>query len=156
MKKFVLLLALLISTSGYLLAQKEMQHNDDWMKKIRAEKVAFLTTKLELTPEEAQNFWPVYNEFEEKRFKIHMERRHMERETMDKLDDKKESELEAISDDFVNLFQREADLMKEYNKKFFAVLPAKKVVKFYDVENDFRSHLLEEFRKKRRANDANR
>lgn len=153
MKKLILFLGLIITASGYLSAQPEMKLDDDWMQKIRAEKIAFLTTKLSLTPEEAQNFWPVYNEFEEKRFAIHMERRHMEHKEMNEASNLKDAELKIISDNFVNLFQREADLMKEYNTKFFKVLPAKKVVMFYDVENDFRSHLLQEFRKKKRENE---
>jgi hypothetical protein len=41
--------------------------------------------------------------------------------------------------------------MKEYNQKFLTVLPTQKVVKFYDVENDFRSHMLKEYHKKRRT-----
>ncbi|MGQ8336470.1 hypothetical protein ACUNWD_07950 [Sunxiuqinia sp. A32] len=150
MKKIILFLALTITASNYVLAQREMKIDDEWMQKIRAEKIAFLTNKLSLTPKEAQDFWPIYNEFEEKRFEIHMKRRHMEHETMDKTEGLTDSELKAISNDFINLFQKEADIMKEYNKKFFNVLPAEKVVRFYDVENDFRSHLLQEFRKERK------
>ncbi|MGQ7870828.1 hypothetical protein [Sunxiuqinia sp. sy24] len=148
MKKLILFLGVLLLTTSYLAAQPEIKRNDDWMQKIRAEKIAFLTTKLELTPDEAQKFWPVYNEFEEKRFDIHMQRRHMERQTMDELEGLNENELKKISNDFIGLFQKEADLMKEYNDKFFKALPAKKVVKFYDMENDFRSHMLKEYRQK--------
>ena len=153
MKKFFLLTLLILSTMSFAFAQNRMKLDDDWMEKIRSEKVAFLTSKLELSPKEAQKFWPVYNEFEEKRFKIHMERRKMEHETLENTDGLSDSELKAISDDFVSLFQKEADLMKEYSHKFFDVLPAKKVVSFYDVENDFRSHMLQEFRKKKRDNN---
>ena len=152
MKKIILFLGIAILASAHLFAQPEMKFNDDWMQKIRAEKVAFLTTELQLTPGEAQKFWPVYNEFENKRFKIHMQRRHMERETMDKLEGLNDEKLKDISVEFVNLFQSEADLMKEYNQKFLIVLPAQKVVRFYDVENDFRSHMLNEFRKKQKEN----
>ena len=79
-----------------------------------------------------------------------MQRRHMERQTMDELEGLNENELKKISNDFIGLFQKEADLMKEYNDKFFKALPAKKVVKFYDMENDFRSHMLKEYRQKQR------
>lgn len=36
---------------------------------IKAQKIAFFTEKLSLTPEEAQRFWPVYNLYWEK--KVH-------------------------------------------------------------------------------------
>ena len=42
-------------------AQKNGNPNDDWKKKMMSEKVAFFTVELDLTPEEAQKFWPVYN-----------------------------------------------------------------------------------------------
>ena len=35
--------------------------------KINAQKVAYITRELDLTPQEAQQFWPVYNEFETQR-----------------------------------------------------------------------------------------
>jgi len=38
--------------------------------KIKAEKVAFLTTQLDLTVAEAQKFWPLYNEYEKKNDEI--------------------------------------------------------------------------------------
>ena len=34
----------------------------DWKEKIQAEKIAFLTAELNLTPQEAQTFWPIYNQ----------------------------------------------------------------------------------------------
>ena len=34
----------------------------DWKQKMMSEKIAFLTVELNLTPEEAQAFWPVYNQ----------------------------------------------------------------------------------------------
>ncbi|HKJ42348.1 MAG TPA: hypothetical protein VKA27_09645 [Sunxiuqinia sp.] len=149
MKKLVLFLGFTLLTVSYLFAQHDMKPDDDWIQKIKAEKVAFLTTKLQLTPEEAQSFWPVYNEFDNKRFKIHMQRREMEHKTMENTDGMTDDQLKALSNKFVNLFQQEADLMKEYNKQFFKVLPAKKVVMLYDVENDFRYHMLKEYRKKK-------
>jgi hypothetical protein len=150
MKKLILFLVTIITASGVLMAQPNKKHDDDWMKKIKAEKVAFLTHKLELTPGEAQKFWPVYNEFEEKRFGIHMQRRHMERETMDKLEGLNQEQLKKITLDFIDLYQQEADLMKSYNDRFFQVLPAKKVVMLYDLENDFRSHMLKEYKQKQK------
>ena len=37
---------------------------EDWKKKMMSEKIAFLTIELDITPEEAQVFWPVYNQVE--------------------------------------------------------------------------------------------
>ncbi len=60
MNKIILTLFLLISGISF------GQQKPDW-EKIKSLKVAFITEKLSLTSKEAQSFWPVYNEFEEKR-----------------------------------------------------------------------------------------
>ena len=40
--------------------------NQENREKIKAQKVAFITSKLELNADEAQLFWPVYNEYQKK------------------------------------------------------------------------------------------
>ena len=59
MKRLIPILVLLIGLSGY--AQRDGRMNE----RIKAQKVAFITEKLSLTAEEAQQFWPIYNAFEE-------------------------------------------------------------------------------------------
>ena len=67
MKRLIPILILLISFSGFAQRGGEIQE------KIKAQKIAFITDKLELTSEEAQQFWPIYNEFEAKVEKIKSE-----------------------------------------------------------------------------------
>ena len=38
------------------------------MERIHAIKVAYLTDKLQLTSEQSEKFWPIYNRYEEERF----------------------------------------------------------------------------------------
>jgi Spy/CpxP family protein refolding chaperone len=39
--------------------------------KIKALKVAYITEELNLTSEEAQKFWPIYNTYDDKQFDLH-------------------------------------------------------------------------------------
>ena len=64
MKKLIPLLLLFISFSSFA------QRNGIIKERIKAQKVAFITEQLSLTSEEAQGFWPIYNEFEETTDKI--------------------------------------------------------------------------------------
>ena len=48
-------------------ADARRSFGDDWKEKLMAEKVAFLTLEIGLTPEEAQVFWPVYNQVEKEK-----------------------------------------------------------------------------------------
>ena len=53
-------IAITLNTFG----QRKERHE-----RIQALKVAFITEKLELTPEEAQQFWPVFNAIEKQKEK---------------------------------------------------------------------------------------
>ena len=52
------LLALVMSVSAY--AQPGAGH-DGWRERVRSQKIAFITSEVGLTPQEAEKFWPVYN-----------------------------------------------------------------------------------------------
>ena len=66
MKNFRLFAAVaafaMIAFSSNINAQGPKQGK--WQERVMAEKIAYITTALELTPEEAQVFWPVYNQIE--------------------------------------------------------------------------------------------
>ena len=64
MKKFIALTTCLL-TAVFLFAQPQKQQDNrrqkEW-ERLQSEKIAFITAELDLTPEEAQVFWPVYNQ----------------------------------------------------------------------------------------------
>ena len=62
------LVFLLISSLSFAQDYKERRE------KVKALKVAFITEKLELTTEEAQKFWPIYNAFDEKQAELRHEK----------------------------------------------------------------------------------
>ena len=43
-------------------ASAQPKDKGNWHERVQAEKIAFITAELELSPEEAQVFWPVYNQ----------------------------------------------------------------------------------------------
>ena len=83
---------------------------DKKREKIEVQKIAFITKQLDLTPEEAQKFWPVYNQFSDARKQLH--KQHKEnRKDIDNLSD---SEIEKLIDNHIILDQKELDLKKKY------------------------------------------
>ena len=111
--------------------------------KINAQKVAYITKELDLTPQEAQQFWPVYNEFETQRKAINkdfkgqnIEERQIDFNT---LSDKDALEM---ADNHIILAQKVLDIRKKYHAEFKKVLPAKKLLKLYQAEKDFNKFLL--------------
>lgn len=106
-------------------------------------RIAFLTQKLDLTPEEAQKFWPVYNEYQKKKDEMTRKRRLETKGMKEKLDSLSEKQIEAMVDAEIAFKQKMLDLDKEYHAKFKSVLPIRKVAKLYKAEEQFTRKLLE-------------
>ena len=114
-------------------------------KRFQAEKVAFLTNEMDLTVEEAQVFWPVYNEYSKAADAAH----HDVMCALDKIRDSKaisDEEAAKAVDELVAARQKEADLMAQYTEKFKKVLPVKKVAALFAAEEGFRQHLFRKFK----------
>lgn len=150
MKRLILSGILIIFAFGLVKGQEGAKPNGEMYEKIRAQKISFFTEKLSLTPAEAQVFWPVYNEFEKKRFEIQRQKHDFERMPGDKYDKLSDSEIEKLTSNYIDSFEKEAMLLKEYNKQFIKVLPKKKVLLLYRTENEFRGHLIREYRGQKR------
>jgi hypothetical protein len=115
--------------------------------KFKAKKIAYITEAINLTPAEAEKFWPIYNEFEQKKFSIMNERRDLENSLREKIKDLPDEKYVEISKKLA-LFQKvDGELFVEYNDKFLKILPPKKVVQLYVAEMGFKSFLLNEFKK---------
>jgi hypothetical protein len=130
-----------------IMAQERRGPSPELFEKIKAEKISFFTSKLDLTPSEAQAFWPVYNEFEKKRFDVQSQIHDFERMPDEKFASLSEPEMEKLSKSYIESFEREGTLRKEYHNQFMKILPIKKVLLMYRSENEFRSHLIREYRK---------
>ena len=111
---------------------------DKKREKFEVQKIAFITKQLDLTPEEAQKFWPVYNQFSDARKQLH-EQHKENRKDIDNLSD---SEIEKLIDNHIILDQKELDLKKKYHTEFKKVLSNKKVAKLYHAEHMFNKDLL--------------
>src|SRR5690349_20149182 len=110
---------------------------------IEAMKVGFLTQKLDLTPEEAKTFWPVYNQYQGELDKLREGHRQDRKAARDEMETMSDKDLEKIVDGEIAFRQSELDIMKKYNSQFKSVLPMKKVAKLYRAEEDFKRELLQ-------------
>ena len=152
MKK-VMLLLVLIFFGWKIMAQPPRggKPNNPGMKKgeiqarkenMEAQKIAFLTSKANLTSEEAARFWPVYNKFED-------EKRNIKRLLRAELNDTKkdfatlsDAEVERNMVDMLDLRQKEIDLERRSFQEFKKVLPVKKVALIIAGEKEFYQQVL--------------
>jgi hypothetical protein len=137
----------MLFVSGIAFGQDPMDHmpppNDKIAAKIEAQKVAFITRILDLTPEEAQKFWPLYNEYNAK------ERELRPNFKKQRPKDISEEEANELIDNFFDNEQKRLNLTKNYYEKFKMILPAKKVVKLHFAERRFKEELLKRIKERR-------
>ncbi|MFN7045484.1 MAG: sensor of ECF-type sigma factor [Flavobacterium sp.] len=130
------------------------QDHKEKREKVKALKVAYISEQLELTSEEAQKFWPIYNTFDEKQMELRHEKMRaildrFQPGNVDKLTEKEASvllvQMEKIEED---LFQ----LRKKFIKDLQGVVSAKKIIKLKKAEEDFNREMLKQMREKRKGN----
>ena len=121
--------------------------------KVKALKVAYITEQLELTTDEAQKFWPIYNAFDENQSELRHEKMRaildrFKPGNVEKLSEKDASnsliQMEKIEEDLFNL-------KKKFIKDLQGVISAKKIIKLKKAEEDFNRHLLKQMREKRKG-----
>jgi hypothetical protein len=110
--------------------------------KIEALRVAFITQQLNITADESQKFWPVYNEYQDK---VKAARKEFKAVPTTFATDK---EAQDFLDAELLFKQRELSLYKEYYDKFKKILPLKKVALLRQAEEDFKKELLKQLQGK--------
>ena len=114
--------------------------------KIKAARIAFITERLELTPEEAEKFWPVYREFSSKRMELRQQFEQARKNPQPAVPQ------EQVDKDLVELNlkikQQELDLEKEYSRKMLNVIPAQKLTALKRAEDDFRRLLIQQIQQR--------
>ncbi|MCQ2140683.1 MAG: hypothetical protein MJZ09_09960 [Bacteroidales bacterium] len=115
------------------------QKKNDFQNQFLSEKIAFITSELCLTPEEAQVFWPVYNQIDKEikaKFEAVMKTYRTLAQAVES--NKSQKEIEAALDAYTKAVTAsrvdETVIMARYEK----VLPVEKVAKLYVAEEKFR------------------
>lgn len=114
--------------------------------RIHRHKIAFISTELKLDSDEAEKFWPIYNEYEAELEVIRSEKRkyHKELKNIDELSDERAYELTEL------LFEsdkKENEIRLKYLGKFAEVLGKKKAAKVFMAEEMFKRELLKTLKK---------
>ena len=128
MQKFLLMVMLVLGTATLTFAQNEEQKRDGG--RIEALKIAYLTKKLDLTPEEAQKFWPIYNEYTKEIRKTRMDaRKNQEKE--------------------IDTEEKLLNIRKKYDGEFAKAISKEKVNTFFRAEKEFGTLLQKELMERR-------
>lgn len=121
------------------------QNCDNYSKhkqRMEAEKVAFITKKLDFSVEEAQKFWPIYNELEAKKTVLHKQKRELMKSFHRGFETMSDKELEASLDKTIRVDLEVEKLRVEYHEKYKKAIGVKKTALFYESEREFRRSLI--------------
>jgi hypothetical protein len=122
MKKIILIFIL---TFPMLVSAQDNVQRDN---KLESLEIAYLTRELNLSPEEAQKFWPVYNKYAAE----------MKGTFRDKQNDP----------DVLNKQQKLLDIRKKYRNEFLKVLPPDRVNQVFTSEMKFREMVRRELQER--------
>lgn len=145
--KLVTLCFLLLSIFSFAQTQGNRTKKD----KIRALKVSYITTELNLSSDEAAKFWPVYNTFEDKQMEIRKQKMksYKGRKEENSLDNISEKEASSL----LSQMESTDDEMYQLRKKFISnlkdIIPAVKILKLKKAEDEFSRKLLQQYRDKK-------
>lgn len=136
-----LLFTLLTLFTGFSFSQDGPGKKKMTREEIEAEKIAFISTELALTPEEAEKFWPVYNLYAAEIKEVHKERKEYMKEMkfIENLTDDRAYELSEL---VFKTHAKEAEIRLDYLAKFSEILGKKKATKVFMAEEKFKRVLL--------------
>jgi len=147
----MLVSACLIFFSGILVAQNTGNKAGvpEKREKIKAMKVAYISQMINLNTEEAEKFWPLYNEFQDKKEGFQKEhQKKMKIMITVKIENLTEEQADEIINSEIQKEQKQLDLKKDYYPKFKNVIGSKKLVGVYKAEKEFNWMLLEKLKNK--------
>jgi hypothetical protein len=141
MKKLIVFLFVIISLPCTNLSA---QNNN--LEKLNDYKIGFFTRKLNLTSQEAEKFWPIYNDYQKQRNVIQIEKLKINRNFNQNESTLSDKQLEDMGDKYIGCLVQESDLAVAFHKKLKEVLPPVKVILYYQAENQYKIQLLNELR----------
>ncbi|MDD2191167.1 MAG: hypothetical protein PHO12_01290 [Bacteroidales bacterium] len=175
MKRFILMLVLSLMAIPTINAQiqkrdqtcdasnrqGEKRHAmDNFTNKMKVNKIAYLTDKLDLSVEEAQKFWPIFNNYEDEMNAV--------REKMRPRDTTKEGF--PMRPDFLKMTEKEAqdminrhlkskreiiDIQDKYSKEFKKAIPTQKIMMLFMLEKRYISDVIGKSWKNHRGDCTN-
>ncbi len=148
MKKIILILAISFGITLVSLAQDPATNP-----KIEAARIALITERLNLTPEQAEKFWPVYKEYTNKRREIMLEfRQRTQGVDPNTVSDEEAKRLVQIQ---LERKQKELNLEKQYSEKILNVISTRQLVSLRQAEQDFRRIIYEKIKQRQMQRQQN-
>lgn len=130
--------------------------NHQRQERIRSLKIAFITERVDLTSKEAQQFWPIYNTYDEAMEKIRRKERDLLRDMKGNFDIMTEGEGKQALDNLISQEQKKISAKQVLISELKDVISSKKILTLLKAEEDFKRNLIEQLRNRRGRPRGNR
>jgi hypothetical protein len=134
-----------------MLALTGMSQSEEALRKIESAKIALLTDRMNLTPDQAEKFWPIYNEYSlrvrENRMEYDQLRRSIDPQSAS------EDENKRLLEVGMRVKQNQLQLEQQYSERMLNVISNRQMVNMRRAEEDFRKMLIEKVRERRQQNE---
>jgi hypothetical protein len=136
MKTYKYILILFI----FLLCERGFGQANEGRERIEAARIALITERLGLTPEQAEKFWPVYNEYVQKRRGLARDLQQA-RDQVD-INNMTEEQSQNLMKHSLDIRERQVQLEKQYAQRLTNVISAQQLLSLKKAEDDFRRMIL--------------
>ena len=141
---------LLTLAASPMTAQEHRQDGNHrkWEESMRAEKIAYFTEALELSTEEAEKFWPVYNMSEQEEHKdLHSKVKELRSRAGALQENKSDNEISSLLKTYIDSLDKRNEIDRKYIPEYQKIISDKKVAKLFLTEEYFRRHQLHKLKK---------
>lgn len=152
MKPIVFLIAIFISGSSLAQVVKtSYQEVKSAVDKIETMEVAYLTQILELSVDEAQKFWPIFNDIKDERNELKIKKKKLMIDMAQNYNGMSDVQAENYVD---QMFEIERSLnesnFESRHRKIIKIIGSKRFLQLKKAESDFRRQLLDNYRGRRK------
>jgi len=116
--------------------------------RLEQQRIAYITTELDLSVDEAQAFWPIYNEYQNQR-KANSKDKIAQKD----IDQISEQEAEKLLKDAMEDKKRYLASELDFVNKLEGVLPATKRLKLMRMEREFKKKVLKRYQKRMKRDE---
>lgn len=126
---------------------------DQWFEQIRQYKRTYFTKELDLSKEQQQKFFPLYEEMEDQTSKLEEDARVMERRVSEATD-ATDLEYEKATEALYDMKLKQAEVEKSYMEKFKSILSARQLFELKGVERKFSRDMMRQHNRLRNIRKA--
>lgn len=143
----VFLLLIVISIPGFSQPGKG-KGKKERIEEITSRRIAFITERVSLTPDEARVFWPLYNEYNQRRDDL-MNEQHLFSGEKKNVVEMSRNEASQFAEREISRLEESAAIKREFHENLKQILSIEKIARLYEAERDFNRMIFREVRQRR-------